>query len=246
MSVNYFCSGFDINHAFWKELSDRFKSEMKDTKSIVFIPGGVNKIEKVKTKYVPIFLEHFIGAGINFEEYHIITNETTNAKELIENASFVMLMGGDPFAQKELCEQLGIIDTLKNYNGVLLGMSAGAMLMSKYIIITPCSQEYPDFHIEPGLNLSNISIYPHNNFEGNEYPNKIDLGDEIYTKDDLLKVASQYGNFYLLQDHMTNENITNVSLIRTHNDEMEFITQNEGKIFVATPNGIELLKNKLL
>ena len=95
-------------------------------------------------------------------------------------------------------------------------------------------------------NLSNISIYPHNNFEGNEYPNKIDLGDEIYTKDDLLKVASQYGNFYLLQDHMTNENITNVSLIRTHNDEMEFITQNEGKVFVATPNGIELLKNKLL
>lgn len=246
MSVNYFCSGFDINHAFWKELADRFKSEIKDTKSIVFIPGGIDKIEKAKTRYVPIFLEHFIGAGINFEEYHIITNETQNAKELIDNASFVMLMGGNPFEQKRLCEKLDIINNLKNYNGVLLGMSAGAMLMSKYIIVTPCSQEYPKFRIEAGLNLSNISIYPHNNFEGNEYPNKIDLGDEVYTKEHLIRVAEKCGNFYLLQDHMTNENITNVSLIRTHNNEIEFITQNDGKVFIATPNGIELLKNKLL
>ena len=246
MSINYFCSGFDINNAFWKELSDRFKSEMKDTKSIVYIPGGINKIEKVKTKYVPAFNEHFNKAGINFEEIHIITNETENAQELIKNASFIMLMGGDPFAQKELCEQLDIIETLKNYDGVLLGMSAGAMLMSKYIIITPCSEEYPEFKIEPGLNLSNISIYPHNNFEGNEYPEKLDLGDETYIKDDLIKVAREYENFYLLQDHMVDENTTNVSLIRTHGNEIEFITQNDGKVFVSAPNGIELLKNKLL
>lgn len=246
MSTNYFCSGFDINNAFWKELSDRFKSELKDTKSIVYIPGGINKIEKAKSKYVPIFNEHFKKSGINFEEFHLITNETTNAKELIDNASFIMLMGGDPFAQKELCEELDIIDNLKNFDGVLLGMSAGAMLMSKYIIITPCSEEYPDFHIEPGLNLSNISVYPHNNFDGNEYPETVDLGDEVYKREDLITVSKQYGDFYLLQDHMTDENTTNVSLIRTHNDEIEFLTQNDGKIFVSTPGGIELLKNKLL
>ena len=36
MKVNYFCSGFDINNAFWPELAERFKSEMDDTKSIVY------------------------------------------------------------------------------------------------------------------------------------------------------------------------------------------------------------------
>ena len=85
-----------------------------------------------------------------------------------------MLMGGCPFKQKQLCEKLGIIDELKKYDGVMMGFSAGAMLMSKYIIITPCSEEYPDFRIEPGLDLDGISIYPHNNTADTEYPDEFE------------------------------------------------------------------------
>lgn len=246
MSINYFCSGFDINDAFGHGLGERFKYELKDTKSIVFIPGGINKIEKARDKYVPIFLEQFRKIGIVFENVNLITLETENPKELIDNASFVMLMGGDPFSQKDLCEKLDIIENLKNYNGILLGMSAGAMLMSKYIIITPCSEEYPDFHIEEGLNLSNISIYPHNNFEGNVYPDVLNIGDETYKKSDLIRVAQEYGDFYLLQDHFVDVGITNVSLIKTYGNDIEFICEQDGKIFVCSENGIELLENKLL
>jgi len=245
MRVNYFCSGFDVNNAFWTELAERFKNEMTDTKSIVYIPGSPQKIEKAKTKYVPAFTDHFRKAGIQFESSYLISPEmdSEEAKDLINNASFVMLMGGNPFAQKEMCEKLAILENLKNYNGVMLGFSAGAMLMSKNIIITPCSEEYPDFHIEPGMNLSEISIYPHNNFDGNEYPEKVCVGDETYDRNDLIKVAQEYGEFYLLQDHLNETGLTNVSLIRTCGSEIEFITQNDGKIFKATSNGIELLTN---
>lgn len=62
--------------------------------------------------------------------------------------SFVMLMDDDPFKQKDMCEKLSVLEEVKRYDGIMLGFSAGAMLMSKYIIITPCSEEYPDFHIE--------------------------------------------------------------------------------------------------
>ena len=246
MSINYFCSGFDIDNAFGRGLGERFRNELKDTKSIVFIPGGLNKIEKARDKYVPIFLEHFRKEGIVFENSYLLTLATENAKELVDNASFIMLMGGDPFEQKLLCEKLGIIDNLKNYNGILLGMSAGAMLMSKYIIITPCSEEYPDFHIEEGLNLSGISIYPHNNFEGDVYPDILNIGDETYKKVDLLSVAFKYGEFYLLQDHFVDKGITNVSYIRTYGNEIDFICEQSGKIFLCNSNGIENLKNKLL
>ena len=129
----------------------------------------------------------------------------------------------NPFKQKEMCEKLGILDELKRYNGLMLGFSAGAMLMSKYIIITPCSEEYPDFHIEEGLNLDGISISPHNNTSEDIYPNTLVVNDETYQKDDLIQVAKEYGNFYLLQD-----NDTDISIIKSSNGNIEFYIENNG------------------
>lgn len=148
--IRYYCSGFDINDAFGHGLGEMFKFELKDTKSIVYIPGSPEKIEKAKTKYIPAFTEHFKNVGIEFEQINLITTELSkeDAKEMICGASFIMLMGGNPFKQRDLCEQLDILSDLKHFRGVMLGFSAGAMLMSKHIIITPCSEEYPDFHIE--------------------------------------------------------------------------------------------------
>ena len=37
------------------------------------------------------------------------------AKEMIANASFIMLMGGDPFKQKDMCERLGILEDIKRF-----------------------------------------------------------------------------------------------------------------------------------
>lgn len=243
MAINYFCSGFDKDNAFWSELAERFKNELDDTKSIIYIPGSPNKVEKAKNKYVPAFTEHFRKIGIEFEEVHLLTPDMdpTLAQQIVEGASFIMLMGGDPYAQKQMCEEKGISPKIKNHSGILLGFSAGAMIMSKHIITVPCSEEYPDFHIEAGFNLSNISIYPHNNFSGEEYPEQVTAGNETTKRNDLIKVAKEYGDFYLLQDNLEN-GLTNVSLIRTCDDKMEFITNNNGKIWRVTPNGIILEK----
>ena len=153
-----------------------------------------------------------------------------------------MLMGGNPYKQKDLCKSLNILDDLKNYNGVMLGFSAGAMLMSKYIIITPCSEDFPDFHVEPGLNLDNISIYPHNNTSDKDYPEELVSGDEVYKKSDLLQVAKDYGKFYLLQDNLREDGLTDVSFIRCSNDNVEFYIENDGKIWLVDKD-ITLVKN---
>lgn len=233
--VRYYCSGFDIDNIFGHGLGDMFKAELKDTKSIVYVPGGAEKIEKARVKHIPNFTKHFKNAGIEFESINIITPELSSdeAKEMIRNANFVMLMGGDPFKQKEMCEKLGITNELKNFNGLMLGFSAGAMLMSKYIIVTPCSEEFPDFHIEPGLNLDNISIYPHNNTSDSEYPNELVSGDEVYKKSDLLQAARDYGKFYLLQDNLREDGLTDVSLIKCSNGKIDFYVENDGKIWEA-------------
>ncbi len=100
--VRYYCSGFDIDNAFGHWLGEMFKSELKDTKSIVYIPGSPEKIEKAQTKHIPVFTNHFKNVGIEFDNVNLITPNLTNdkAREMIKSASFVMLMGGDPFKQK--------------------------------------------------------------------------------------------------------------------------------------------------
>ena len=246
--IRYYCSGFDINNAFGHGLGNMFKSELKDTKSIVYIPGSPEKLEKAKRKYVPLFTEYFKNIGIEFEQTNVITpNLTENqAKEMIRNASFIMLMGGNPFKQKEMCRKLGILSDLKNYNGVLLGFSAGAMLMSQYIIITPCSEEYPDFHVEEGLNLDGLSIYPHNNTSEEIYPNELVVGEETYKKEDLLKVAKEYGKYYLLQDNPREDGLFDVSIIKSTNGNIEYYFENDGKIWEVSSDISLLESNKKL
>lgn len=240
--TRYYCSGFDINNAFGHGLGEMFLSELINTKSIVYIPGNPEKIQKAREKYVPAFTEHLKNVGIQFDSSIIITHEMNSdeAQKAVREASFIMLMGGDPFKQKEMCEKLGLLEELKKYDGVMLGFSAGAMLMSKHIIITPCSEEYPEFHIEEGLNLDGISIYPHNNTNQEEYPNTLFVGDETYQKEDLLKVANEYGEYYLLQDYLREDDLTDVSIIKSTNGSLEFYTENDGRIWLVKPGEIIL------
>lgn len=238
--TRYYCSGFDINNAFGHGLGDMFKTELKDTRSIVYVPGGIKKVEKVKTKQAALFNDYFKKVGIEFEQFIIITPdmEPEEAQRYVADASFVMLMGGDPFSQKEMCEKLGLMNVLANTNAVVLGFSAGAMLMSKYIIITPCSEEFPEFHIEEGLNLDGISIYPHNNTNSNIYPETLTVDAETYLRKDIIQVAKEYGDFYLLQDFTNENDIFDISYIKCKDGKLEIIRENDGKIWQASSNGI--------
>ena len=244
MRVRYYCSGFDLDNIFGHGLGEMLKSELIKTKNIVYIPGGASKVEKARTKYIPLFTAHFKNVGINFKSIDLITPDLlpNEAQELVKNADFIMLMGGDPFKQKEMCENLGITEQLRQYNGVMLGFSAGAMFMSKYIIVTPCSAEYPEFRIEQGLDLDGLSVYPHNNTSCAKYPDELISHDETYKKADLIQVAKEYGKFYLLQDNKRENGLTDVSIIKCIDGKMELYTENDGKIW-AVGNDVKLINN---
>lgn len=249
MSINYFCSGFSNENAFWPELARRLKEDLTGTERIVYIPGSnvQEEIEEAVNQYIPDFTEQFRKIGIAFNTTNCITLDTDveEAKELVKNSNMVMLLGGNPFLQQELFTSKGLTLNLRNYNGVIMGFSAGAMSMSKYIIITPCSEEYPDFDIRPGLNLSGISIYPHNNFEGDIFPDKVAAGGDVTVSNDLLKVAKEYGTFYCLQDYERSDNLFDVSLIRTCGDSIQFFTENNGKAWKATETGFQIVERSI-
>lgn len=251
--IRYYCSGFDVENSFGHGLGEKFKSELKKTDSIVYIPGGPKKVEKSIKKYLPLFRKHFATCQIHFETENLITPDTPSAmaQNMVKNADFVMLMGGDPIMQKDMCEKLGIMDALKNYNnGIMLGYSAGAMLMSKYIIITPGCEEHPDpkskdSFVTTGLNLDGLSIYPHNNTADIEYPDVLDLDGEVYRKSDLIQVAKDYGEYYLLQDNKRETGKVDVSLIKSIDGKITTYIENAGKIWVVGSGGIKLYNNSI-
>ena len=57
--IRYYTSGFDNKNAFGHGMGDMLKGELKDTKSIVYIPGGIQKLKKTKEVYIPAFTNHF-------------------------------------------------------------------------------------------------------------------------------------------------------------------------------------------
>lgn len=245
MSTNYFCSGFNKDNAFWDELGEELRNDLQIRNRIVYIPGSTKKekIERTINEKIPFFTEHFKKIGIEFKDIKCITSSTSieEAQDWVNNSDMIMLMGGNPFLQKELIEDKEITKILKNYQGVMMGFSAGAMNMSKYIIITPCSNEYPEFDVRMGLNLSEISIFPHNNFDGDEFPELVYMGDETTVSSDLNIVAKQYGPFYCLQDYTHEDGKTSVSLIKTTKDDFKIMTDNGGKVWEATKDGFNLI-----
>lgn len=244
MSKNYYCSGLDINNPFKGELASKLKKDLPITKRIVYIAGSTmkEKIDKTIDKYIPMFTKHFENIGIVFDNINVVIPNVNSkdARYWVENSDMIFLLGGNPFLQKELYESMGLTNLLKNYEGVIMGISAGAMNMSKHIIITPCSEEYPNFQIEDGLNLSNISIYPHINFEGEIIPEKIDLDKEVIEMKDLIEVAKEYGDFYCLQDHYDGVN-TNVSIIYESDNKIQILTENDGKTIGVCKDGFHFI-----
>ena len=206
-----------------------------------------------KIKYILSLFQGELDKYSSDDEYKAYLYEKINkaykiwVEKGIEKEKFIEII------KKEIPYFIGEYDRLKenvslisSKQNTMIGTSINFELVDLFKISKECnsSEEYPDFHIEEGLNLDGISIYPHNNTNDKDYPDTLVVGDETYNKEDLIKVANQYGDYYLLQDYLRKDGFTDISLIKSTNSSIELYTENDGKIWIAKNNGIFLL-NKI-
>ena len=111
-----------------------FRGAIQNNQNLVFInaPGFEND-----NLYFDKILKCFKKIGIEFAK----TIELSDDSRLEEFSNFpqnrvYFLMGGNPLTQLELIKKYGLIDELKNYNGVVIGFCAGAINLSKHSIIS--------------------------------------------------------------------------------------------------------------
>ena len=150
-----------------KEISNKnnlvtnIKKYLKKKNSILFIASNKNDFEKIDM-YSKLLFESLKLSGITFEEYNVLDNRTIDkTNEFVDKADLIFLSGGDTFMQNEFLKEIKLKELLENYNGIIIGQSAGSINMAKDVFNSPEQSEKSEPIYFEGLGLTKINVEPH-------------------------------------------------------------------------------------
>lgn len=107
----------------------------------------------------------FQRAGIEFKYCRVLDSHSQdNAKQWITESDFIILMGGHVPTQNAFFQRIGLKELLKDYPGVIMGISAGTMNAAETVYAQPESdgETAPSFRrFYPGLALTELMVCPH-------------------------------------------------------------------------------------
>lgn len=108
----------------------------------------------------------FSMAGIAFGGYAVLDGENADrAEELVMDSDFIIFAGGHVPTQNAFFQEIGLRDILENWDGTVMGISAGSMNLADEVYVQPEEEGEgadPDFQrFAPGLGLTDVNILPH-------------------------------------------------------------------------------------
>lgn len=166
----------DIEARFNDNMNEYIIENINNDYSMVFINApGLGGEEN----YLPNILRCFDKIGITFKNI-LYVDENTMKKEVEDfikkNEKLVyFLMGGNPYTQLKIIENLDMKKVIKNHPDIVIGFCAGAINLSTYSIITSDEDfNKPDSY--RGIGREDICIEPHYN-ETNDNTRNRELQD---------------------------------------------------------------------
>lgn len=144
-------------------------------------------------------LHCFSEIGIIFSDWQVLDDlNAALAPRLVHDADLLVLAGGHVPTQMAFFERIGLRELLKNYDGTIMGISAGSMNSAEVVYAQP---EEPGEGIDPdykkfipGLGLTDAMILPH-------YQNvKDDILDGMRLFEDITYADSMGHIFYVFPD----------------------------------------------
>ena len=147
---------------------DKLKELFPKIKTLVFVasnPDGYAKTDE----YANITFKALNLDGFEIKQLIIIDHRFNgDIRNTILSCDVVFLAGGNVPTQNEYFKEIALDAILKNYDGVVVGQSAGSMNCSDIVYAQPEEDEEfnnPNFNIKlKGLGLIDFSIMPHMNF----------------------------------------------------------------------------------
>jgi dipeptidase E len=140
----------------------------------------------------------FAEAGIPFASYRILdAYNSEDAAELIFGSDFIILAGGHVPTQNAFFQEIGLNVLLQDYEGVIMGISAGTMNSAETVYVQPeePGESDPDFpRFAPGLGITGANVCPH-------YQKvKDNILDELRLFEDITYADSMGHTFFALPD----------------------------------------------
>lgn len=175
---------------------DEFEDLRKTPQSIVFVPSS--KVEyPFRLQQEQEILQRL---NLTLASSFSLTDEVEDWSSIIKSSTILYLHGGNPLVFLDYLKEKGVFDLIKNYKGTIIGLSAGAMLMSENIVLTPSNEEYNQFITKPAFGFSHLNIFPHLNYQ-TILPSQSSTGDGIMKTEDLIQLSYQAPIDLLADDH---------------------------------------------
>lgn len=200
--ISYLLSNVEWGKGFGHSLSRHLLGDIKNTDKIVFIPTSFD--DQIKTKrYLESYCSAFNRLGLKFKDVVVLSYEMDSIELIqeIHSADVLFLMGGDTLSQFSFMNENELIEPLRKFRGVMMGISAGAINMCSISLLT---FEHPteNLHIYSGVGIVNLTVEVHFNIKSKKQLS-------------ILKEASTYiDEIYCITDY---------SCIRVSEDDVKII-----------------------
>lgn len=176
-----------------RNIKDRWIDNSK-----VLIVGGAADDTAVNDSIRNIFVSAFAMSDLMIDKMNICDNRNLGIIEDINDYDAVILTGGHVPTQNKFFEDINLKKYLKDYQGIVIGISAGSMNCADTVYAQP---ELDGESIDPnyrrfikGLGITKYNVLPH-------YQDiKDDMLDEKRLFEDITYADSYGQRFYTLED----------------------------------------------
>ena len=107
----------------------------------------------------------FAEAEIEFSEFAVLDGRNAeDAQMLIWESDFIILSGGHVPTQNAFFQEIGLREMIENFQGVVMGISAGTMNCADRVYVQPEEEGESDPEFErfaEGLGLTDVNVLPH-------------------------------------------------------------------------------------
>lgn len=199
-------------------LVDQLKSKLDGTKGILYVPADAGNKDKIN-EYSKILFDALKLSGIVFDNYYVVDDKSIveEVRDRVLKSDLVFLSGGDTFTQMQYFEGIKLREILSDYEGVIVGQSAGAINLAEDVYNSPeCEKDLNRPCYFKGLGKTYINIEPHfvldtSNFDSDEMLHRTAMLEESMRRnlygipdgshifDDSVEQVV-YGECYLLRD----------------------------------------------